>query len=171
MDINDYIISIKDFPKEGVIFRDITPLMLNAEAYTSTIKQMAALISAEHPTKILAAESRGFFFGPAIAYELGLPFMPIRKKGKLPRQTISAEYELEYGTDLLFAHKDDFAQKGERVAIIDDVLATGGTAKAMCQIAQKAGADIACLAFLLGLKGLGGIEKLSGYKTIIMKEV
>lgn len=165
MNPRDYILSIIDFPKPGVVFKDITPLMLNADAYKSTIRQMASMIARESPTKILAAESRGFFFGPAIAYELDLPFMPVRKKGKLPRETIEEEYELEYGTDLLCAHRDDF-KPGDRIAVIDDVLATGGTAEAMCKIVEQAGVEVACLAFFIELVKLGGAKRLSNYKVI-----
>lgn len=165
MDINDCIISILDFPKKGVIFKDITPLMLNPIEYHKTILLMAEKISQQNPTKIMAAESRGFFFGPAIAYELKLPFMPIRKPGKLPRQTIDVEYQLEYGIDKLCAHREDLSNL-DRVAIIDDVLATGGTAEAMCKIVKQAGAQIACLAFFMELTQLGGVKRLDNYKVI-----
>ena len=126
MDLDNYILSIPDFPKKGILFYDITPLMAKPEAYHETIDAMAEKISANSPTKIMAAESRGFFFGPALAIKLNLPFIPIRKKGKLPRETIDVEYQLEYGMDTLCVHRDDIGA-GDRLAIIDDILATGGT--------------------------------------------
>ena len=131
MNFEKYILGIPDFPKEGVLFYDITPLMANPEAYKQVIAELSAKIAQYKPTKIIAAESRGFFFGPAVALNLRLPFIPIRKKGKLPRETIDVSYQLEYGTDTLCVHKQDIA-KDDSLVVLDDILATGGTAEAMC---------------------------------------
>ncbi len=165
MNPNDYILSVPDFPKKGIVFYDITPLLAEPEAYRKTLEAMAEKISENSPTKIMAAESRGFFFGPALAVKLGLPFVPVRKKGKLPRETIDADYELEYGVGTLCVHRDGVVP-GDRPAVVDDVLATGGTAKAMCEIAYAAGAHVACCAFLLELKALGGRRRLSEYPVV-----
>ena len=167
MDLDNYILSIPDFPKKGILFYDITPLMAKPEAYHETIDAMAEKISANSPTKIMAAESRGFFFGPALAIKLNLPFIPIRKKGKLPRETIDVEYQLEYGMDTLCVHRDDIGA-GDRLAIIDDILATGGTAKAMCDMASIAKAEVACCAFFMELGALGGRSKISKHPVISM---
>lgn len=161
-DIKQHILSIPDFPKKGIIFKDITPLMLEADAFKKTIKEMAKEVAKFNPTKIAAPESRGFFFGPLVAYELNLPFMPIRKPNKLPRQTINANYALEYGENTLCAHREDIKQ-GDRIVIVDDVLATGGTAEAMCEIIREGGAEVAGLAFFMELLFLEGAKKLSNY--------
>ena len=128
---------------------------------------MAELVAQTNPTKIMAAESRGFFFGPAIALKLGLPFVPIRKKGKLPRATIDVEYDLEYGKDTLCVHSDDIG-KSDRLVVLDDILATGGTAEAMCKMAERVGAEIACCAFFMELGFLNGREKLKNRKVVSM---
>jgi len=167
MDLNKYILSIPDFPKKGIIFYDITPLMANPEAYEYTISRLAKMIAETKPTKILAAESRGFFFGPAIAIKLRLPFIPIRKCGKLPRETLEVGYSLEYGQDKLCVHKADIGE-GDRLAIIDDILATGGTARAMCQMAELSKAEIACCAFFMEIGVLNGREKLGESPVISM---
>ena len=142
MNFEKYILGIPDFPKEGVLFYDITPLMANPEAYQQVIAELSAKIAQYKPTKIMAAESRGFFFGPAVALNLRLPFIPIRKKGKLPRETIDVSYQLEYGTDTLCVHKQDIA-KDDSLVVLDDILATGGTAEAMCKMVELSGAKVA----------------------------
>ncbi len=167
MDILQYIKSIPDFPHKGILFYDITPLMANPKAYNYTIEKMAELIVPTKPTKIMAAESRGFFFGPAIALKMNLPFVPIRKKGKLPRETIDVSYGLEYGNDTLCVHKDDI-NKGDKLVILDDILATGGTAEAMCKMAENVDAEIACCAFFMELAALNGRVKLNNRKVISM---
>ena len=166
-DIEKFIVSVPDFPHKGIEFFDITPLMANPEAYRYTIEKMAELVTQTNPTKIMAAESRGFFFGPAIALKLGLPFVPIRKKGKLPRETIDVEYDLEYGKDTLCVHSDDIG-KSDRLVVLDDILATGGTAEAMCKVAERVGAEIACCAFFMELGFLNGREKLKNRKVVSM---
>ncbi len=166
-DIEKFIVSVPDFPHKGIEFFDITPLMANPEAYRYTIEKMAELVAQTNPTKIMAAESRGFFFGPAIALKLGLPFVPIRKKGKLPRATIDVEYDLEYGKDTLCVHSDDIG-KSDRLVVLDDILATGGTAEAMCKMAERVGAEIACCAFFMELGFLNGREKLKNRKVVSM---
>ena len=166
-DIEKFIVSVPDFPHKGIEFFDITPLMANPEAYRYTIEKMAELVAQTNPTKIMAAESRGFFFGPAIALKLGLPFVPIRKKGKLPRATIDVEYDLEYGKDTLCVHRDDIS-KSDRLVVLDDILATGGTAEAMCKMAERVGAEIACCAFFMELGFLKGREKLKNRKVVSM---
>ena len=165
MDITKFIREVPDFPKKGILFYDITPLMLNPQVYHAAIDAMAEKIAEFKPTKILAAESRGFFFGPLIAMKLNLPFVPVRKKNKLPWRTICVEYALEYGTDLLCIHEDAL-EKGDRVAIIDDILATGGTAEAMCKMGEMAGAEIVCCAFFMELNALGGRSKLGGRNVV-----
>lgn len=167
MDFKKYIAEIPDFPKPGVLFYDITPLMAAPEVYAWVIKEFAREIAKTNPTKVIAAEARGFFFGPAIALELGLPFIPIRKKGKLPRKTIGAQYALEYGTDSLYMHSDD-VDKNDRVVILDDILATGGTAGAMCELAEICGAQIACCAFFMELEFLRGRNKLGSRHVITL---
>ncbi len=166
-DIEKFIVSVPDFPHKGIEFFDITPLMANPEAYRYTIEKMAELVAQTNPTKIMAAESRGFFFGPAIALKLGLPFVPIRKKGKLPRETIDVEYDLEYGKDTLCVHRDDIGNS-DRLVVLDDILATGGTAEAMCKMAERVGAEIACCAFFMELGFLNGREKLKNRKVVSM---
>ena len=166
-DIEKFIVSVPDFPHKGIEFFDITPLMANPEAYRYTIEKMAELVAQTNPTKIMAAESRGFFFGPAIALKLGLPFVPIRKKGKLPRETIDVEYDLEYGKDTLCVHRDDIGN-ADRLGVLDDILATGGTAEAMCKMAERVGAEIACCAFFMELGFLNGREKLKNRKVVSM---
>ena len=165
MDISNFILGVPDFPKKGVLFYDITPLMLNPDAYAQAIDEMAEKIAQANPAKILAAESRGFFFGPMIALKLKLPFVPVRKKNKLPRKTVCVEYALEYGTDQLCIH-EDAVSPGDRIAVVDDILATGGTAEAMCKMGEIAGAEIACCAFFMELSFLKGRERLGGRKVV-----
>lgn len=156
----DYILNIYDFPKKGVIFKDITPVLANPDVYEYVVSQMAKKIKPYAPTKILAAESRGFFFGPAIAVKLGAGFVPVRKKGKLPRETIDMDYELEYGTSTLCVHKADI-NKNDVLVFVDDVLATGGTAEAICKMAKIAGAKIAACEFFYEIAFLEGRKKLN----------
>ncbi len=167
MNLEDYILGVPDFPKEGVLFYDITPLMANPEAYKMVIEKLAQMIAQYRPTKIMAAESRGFFFGPAVALKLHLPFIPIRKKGKLPRETIDVSYELEYGTDTLCVHKQDIG-KDDNLVVLDDILATGGTAEAMCKMVELSGAKVACCAFFMELGFLKGRNKLAGRNVVSM---
>lgn len=167
MNFENYILGIPDFPKEGVLFYDITPLMANPEAYRKVIDELSAKIARYNPSKIMAAESRGFFFGPAVALKLKLPFIPIRKKGKLPRETIDVSYQLEYGTDTLCVHKQDI-EKNDSLVVLDDILATGGTAEAMCKMVEISGAKVACCAFFMELAFLKGRDRLSGRNVVSM---
>ncbi len=164
MDIQTYIRDIKDFPKEGVVFKDITPLLNNAEGRKEVLKNILRNLPDTKTDKVIGIESRGFFFGILLAQELGAGFVPVRKKGKLPFDTISASYELEYGTDSLEIHTDAI-QKGENVLIHDDVLATGGTIKAVSKLVEKLGGNIIQINFLMELEFLNGREKINNYNT------
>src|SRR5690606_5304913 len=141
---------IPNFPKEGIVFKDITPLLNNAEARAEVLKQIKAKLPEVKIDKVVGVESGGFFFGILLAQELGAGFVPVRKKGKLPFETISASYDLEYGTDSLEIHTDAI-QKGENVLIHDDVLATGGTIKAVTELVEKLGGNIVQVNFLMEL--------------------
>lgn len=165
MDINDYIRDILDFPKEGIVFKDITPLLLDANATRDTVDQLVKLLPKELKIdKVVAMESRGFFFGTLLAQQLNAGFVPARKKGKLPYQTCSATYELEYGTDQIEIHIDAI-KPGETVLIHDDVLATGGTAKAVTKIVEQLGGIIVQCQFLMELDFLNGRDKLQSYEV------
>ena len=159
MNIETYIRDIPDFPKEGVIFKDITPLLNSVEARKEVINKFIENLPDTKIDKVIGVESRGFFFGILLAQELGVGFVPVRKKGKLPFDTLSASYELEYGTDILEIHTDAI-QKGENILIHDDVLATGGTMKAVCELVEKLGGNIVQLNFLMELEFLNGREKI-----------
>jgi len=161
-DLKQYIRTIPDFPKPGILFRDITTLLSNRDAFKKSIDALADQFRNRNITKVVGIESRGFLTAAPLAYLLGAGFVPIRKKGKLPYQTMSVTYSLEYGVDSLEMHIDAIA-KGERVLIADDLLATGGTAKATCELVQKSGGEIVGLGFLIELKDLKGREKLPGY--------
>lgn len=163
MDIKQHIRDIVDFPKQGIIFKDITPLMLDPEVMNATVDQLLALIPKDVKIdKLVAMESRGFFFGTLIAQRLGAGFVPARKKGKLPFETCVATYELEYGIDQIEIHIDAI-KPGENVLIHDDVLATGGTAKAVTEIVEQLGGNIIQCQFLMQLDFLKGREKLFPY--------
>jgi len=159
MDFDAYIRDIKDFPKQGIIFKDITPLLGNAEAFEACANTLVSFVETK-VDKVVGVEARGFFFGGLMAQKLNAGFVPVRKKGKLPYTTIEASYELEYGTDVLQIHKDAIAP-GEKVLIHDDVLATGGTAKAVCELVEKLGGEIVQCNFIAVLDFLNGKEKLS----------
>ena len=161
-DLRRYIRNIEDFPKPGVIFRDITPLLLDPRATDEALDQLCDQAKGLGITKVAAIESRGFFFGSLIAHRLGVGYIPVRKKGKLPFTTLSVTYDLEYGTDTLEIHTDAIVP-GDRVLIHDDVLATGGTARAAVELVEKAGGQVVLLSFLRELKALGGRGKLSGH--------
>lgn len=161
MNLRKHIRDVPDFPKKGIVYYDITPLLGDAEAFQYTIDMMAEKFSPFKPDKIAAAEARGFIFGAPLAYKLGIGFVPIRKPGKLPYETVSVEYDLEYGTDSLSMHVDA-VKKGERVLLIDDVLATGGTAQGMISLVEKAGGEVAGIGFLAELCFLNGEKKLNG---------
>ncbi|MDZ4063791.1 MAG: adenine phosphoribosyltransferase [Coriobacteriia bacterium] len=164
MDLNTYIRDIPDFPKDGIIFKDITPLLASPDGFCQAIDTIAEEYADAGVTKVLGAEARGFIFGGALAYKLNAGFIPARKPGKLPWQTTKAEYALEYGTDSLEMHLDAI-EADDVVLIVDDVLATGGTAAAKAQLATSTGAALAGFAFLIELDFLGGRSKLEGSKV------
>lgn len=164
MNLKDYIADIPDFPQEGVLFRDITPLMANGEAFHEACAELIDFAKEVGAEVIVGPESRGFIFGCPVAHELSIGFVPVRKPGKLPRETISVEYELEYGTNELHVHSDGI-QKGQKVLIIDDLLATGGTVDATIKIVEKLGGEVVGCAFLIELAGLKGRELLKGYNV------
>lgn len=161
-DLKNYIRSIPDFPKPGILFRDITTLLSDPGAFQRAIDQLANRFKDAGIKKVIGIESRGFLTGAPLAYLLNAGFIPVRKKGKLPFKTNSVSYELEYGLDTLEIHRDAVV-KGETVLIVDDLLATGGTAKATCDLVQKSGGEVAGLAFLVELAGLSGRKKLQGF--------
>lgn len=165
MDLKSTIRDIPDFPKKGIIFKDITTLLKDPLALKAALDQMFDKVKKLKIDKVVSLESRGFIFGPHLAYKLGAGFVPIRKPGKLPAETITEEYALEYGTDKIQIHKDAI-NKGEKILIVDDLLATGGTAKAAVELIKKLGGDVISLLFLIELAFLKGREKLKGEKII-----
>ena len=159
MDLSTYIRDIPDWPKEGVVFKDITPLLASPEAFRDSIDSLADAYKDAGITKVIGAEARGFIFGGPLAYRLDVGFVPARKPGKLPFETTSLAYDLEYGTDTLEVHADAF-NPDDVVLIVDDVLATGGTAAATAQLISATGARVAGFAFLIELDFIGGRSKL-----------
>jgi adenine phosphoribosyltransferase len=162
VDLRAYIRDIPDFPKAGIVFRDITPLMADARALDEAVRQLAEIARPLSPEVVVAAEARGFLLGAALARELGAGFVLARKPGKLPYDTERAEYLLEYGSDALEVHTDALAG-ASRVLVHDDLLATGGTAKALCELVEQLGGTVVGCAFLIELAFLGGRERLDGY--------
>ena len=160
MDLKDAIRTIPDFPKEGIMFRDITTLMTNPTAFKQSIDALAAPYKDKGLDNVAGIEARGFAFGAAVAYALGVGLVPIRKKGKLPYKTYTQDYELEYGTDTLEIHADA-VRKGEKVLLIDDLIATGGAAEASVKLLQKTGADVVGAAFIVDLPDLGGLGNIT----------
>lgn len=171
INLEEYIRSIPDWPKEGILFRDITPLLADAGALAAAVDALCACFSETKVDYVAAVEARGFIFGAAVAKQLGVGFVPIRKKGKLPYKTESISYDLEYGTDTLEVHSDGVGAGGA-VLMVDDLLATGGTMAAACKLIEKIGGRVVGIAFLIELCELGGREKLSGYEveTVISYE-
>lgn len=158
----DYVVSIPDFPQPGILFRDVTTVVQDAEGLRLAIDTMQNLAEGLDFDAIVGAESRGFLFGMPMAYNLKKPFVLIRKKGKLPRATVSAEYDLEYGKGVLEMHKDAL-RPGDRALLVDDLLATGGTIGAMIQLVEQCGATVAGIVVLMELKGLNGRERIGNY--------
>lgn len=161
MKIEDFFRDVPNFPKEGILFKDITPLLLNYEATQLCLDTLVSTVKNKKIDKVIGVESRGFFFGILLAQKLNVGFVPVRKPKKLPYQTISASYALEYGTDSLEMHIDAI-QPGDRVLIHDDVLATGGTAEAVCKLVEQLGGEIVQVNFLMELTFLNGRNKISG---------
>lgn len=164
MDFKSFIRDVPNFPKEGVIFKDITLLLQNPEMLKQTAEALAQLLNDQKIDKVVGMESRGFIFGPILASKLNAGFVPIRKPGKLPSTTLSETYDLEYGTDTLEIHTDSIT-KGDRVLIHDDVLATGGTASAACKLVEKLGGTIVQCNFLIELSFLEGVSKIVDYQV------
>ena len=167
--IESKIVTVPDYPKPGIMFRDITPLLADPNGLKKTTAAMLAEINKKclKPTIIAGIESRGFIFGVALAEALGLGFVPVRKPGKLPRATYSVSYELEYGSDRLEIHQDAFSTD-DNVLVVDDLLATGGTAKATAELIVKTGARICGMMFVIELDGLGGREAIKGQDIITL---
>ncbi len=159
MDLKDYIRTIKDFPEEGILFRDITPLLKGPEGFSLAIDEMCNIIKDIEYDYIASPESRGFIFGMPVAYKLRKAFIPIRKAGKLPCETYKKNYDLEYGHAAIEIHKDAI-EKGGKVVVVDDLLATGGTSSAICDLIEEAGGKVCAHVFLIELGALGGRELL-----------
>lgn len=165
MDLKRFIRDVPDFPKKGIIFKDITPLLKDGAAFRHAIGEIARKYRGRKVDAVLGAEARGFIIGSAVAHELGVGFLPVRKPRKLPYRTRSASYELEYGADTLEIH-EDAVKKGDRILIVDDLLATGGTMTACCKLVESLGGEVAGIAFLIELGFLNGREKLSGHEVV-----
>ena len=161
--VEDYIRTIPDFPEPGIMFRDVTSILQDAEGFHLAIDEMKKLLENVDCDVIAGAESRGFIFGAPLAYALGKPFVLIRKKGKLPCETVSVDYDLEYGKATLEMHKDSI-KKGQKVLIVDDLIATGGTTEAMIKLVESLGGVVVSVTVLMELAGLKGRERLKGYR-------
>ena len=164
LDLKQYIRDIPDFPKPGILFRDITPLLATPAAFRQAIRQLANHFRKREVEAIVAAEARGFIFAGPLALELDAGFVPIRKPGKLPFETHAFHYELEYGSDTLEMHTDGVA-RGQRVLVVDDLLATGGTVEACCKLLQDSGAEVVGCAFLIALEALGGEQRIAPHEA------
>ena len=161
-DLKDYVRSIPDFPEKGIIFRDVTSVLQDAKGLRASVDAIQECLADVDFDLVVGPESRGFIFGVPVAYNLEKPFVPIRKKGKLPCETIEEEYDLEYGTAVVEIHKDAI-KPGQKVVIIDDLIATGGTTKAMIKLIERLGGKVVKIVLLMELSGLCGREKLAGY--------
>ena len=162
LDLRDRIVDVPDFPTKGIVFKDVMPLLADPAYFAGAIRQLAEWSRPREPDVILGAEARGFIFGGALAYDLGAGFIAARKPGKLPRETVEATYALEYGTDSLQVHRDAVS-KGARVIVLDDVLATGGTAKAKVELVERLGGIVVGVLFVIELTFLEGRKRLEGY--------
>lgn len=167
MDLKNYVATVLDFPKKGIVFRDITPLMNSGEAYKEATDQIVNFAKEHNIDVVVGPEARGFIFGCPVSYSLGIGFVPVRKPGKLPREVIEYSYDLEYGSNVLCMHKDSI-KPGQRVLIIDDLLATGGTIEAVIKLVESLGGIVAGLAFLIELEELKGMEKLKDYPVLTL---
>ena len=161
--VEDYIRTIPDFPEPGIMFRDVTSILQDAEGFKLAIDEMIKLLDGVDCDVIAGAESRGFIFGAPLAYALGKPFVLVRKKGKLPCETVEVTYDLEYGSATLELHKDAI-KPGQKVLLVDDLMATGGTIEAMIKLVEMLGGEVAGILVLMELKGLKGRERLSKYR-------
>lgn len=162
--MEEYVRSIPDFPEEGIIFRDVTSVLQDADGLRLAIDSMQELLKDVEFDVVVGAESRGFVFGTPIAYNLHKPFVLVRKKGKLPCETISKEYDLEYGSAVIEMHRDSI-QPGQKVVLVDDLIATGGTIQAAAELVEELGGEVVKIIFLMELAGLKGREKLSKYEV------
>jgi adenine phosphoribosyltransferase len=162
VNLEEYIASIRDFPTKGILFRDVTPLVQDGTAFHQAVDEIAAYGKKVGAEVVVGPESRGFIFGAPVAYALNIGFVPIRKPGKLPRETVSVKYDLEYGSNELFMHKDAI-KKGQKVLIVDDLLATGGTAVAAAKMVEMLGGEVAGIAFVINLTGIPQEEALKKY--------
>jgi adenine phosphoribosyltransferase len=169
LDLTEYIRNIPDFPKPGILFRDITPLLAHPPAFRESVRRLAEHFRGHNVTAVAAAEARGFVFAAPLALELDCAFVPVRKPGKLPFDTQAFHYELEYGTDTLEMHTDAVGNE-DRVLLVDDLLATGGTMQACVKLAEHGGAQVVGCAFVIELKFLGGREKLGRHEIISLVE-
>ena len=160
--IEDYVRSIPDFPEPGIIYRDVTSILQDADGLKLAIDSMQECLKDTDVDVIVGTESRGFMFGVPIAYNLHKPFVPVRKKGKLPCETVSRSYDLEYGSATIEMHRDSI-KPGQKVAVIDDLIATGGTVEAAVKLIEELGGEVVKIVFLMELAGLKGREKLAGY--------
>ena len=167
MSLKDYVASIPDFPQEGILFRDITPLMADGEAFHYACEELIDYAKKVGAQVVAGPESRGFIFGCPVAHEMKIGFVPVRKPNKLPRKTISYKYDLEYGSNELHMHADAI-KPGQKVLIIDDLLATGGTVEATAKMIEELGGEVVGCAFLIELEGLGGREKLDKYDVFTL---
>lgn len=169
MNLKDHIRVIEDFPKKDISFKDITSLAQEGEAFHYAVNSISDYLKDKNVDLIVGPEARGFLIGAPVAYSLGVGFIPVRKRGKLPSKTVQVEYQLEYGIDVLEIHKDAIKPK-QRVAIVDDLLATGGTIEAVSKLVESLGGEVAALAFLVELTELKGKEKLKDYEMIALVE-
>jgi adenine phosphoribosyltransferase len=166
MSLEKYIRDVENFPKEGILFKDITPMLINPQARNECLEILISSLKDKKIDKVVGVESRGFFFGILLAEKLNMGFIPVRKPKKLPFQTISASYQLEYGSDTLEMHIDAI-QKGDKVVIHDDVLATGGTAKAVCELVERLGGEIVQMNFIMEITALQGRQKLGNREILL----
>lgn len=165
--LEDYVTSIPDFPEEGIIFRDVTTILEDADGLSLAVDGIREMLKGVEYDAVVGPESRGFIFGVPVAYAEHKGFIPVRKKGKLPREVLSADYELEYGTATIEIHKDSI-KPGQKVVIIDDLIATGGTIEAIIKLIQELGGEVVKICFIMELAGLNGREKLTGYDVEAM---
>ncbi|KRM18752.1 adenine phosphoribosyltransferase [Ligilactobacillus hayakitensis DSM 18933 = JCM 14209] len=170
VDLSKFVASIQDYPEEGITFRDISPLMADGQAYRQATEQIVKFAKEKGVEMIVGPEARGFIVGCPVAYELGVGFAPARKKGKLPRETVRADYTLEYGgVESLYLHKDA-VKPGQKVLITDDLLATGGTIRATIDLIEQLGGIVVGCAFIIELQDLKGREKIKDYDTLVLME-